>query len=94
MLNKKNSKKLVEAPLQYWEENSYMLVITPKDEEMQMEDIIEKVSEIENVTVKAKKQIEEAKALMLKIMYDEEEYEIGFYYTDFSLSEPYINSSF
>ena len=69
MLNKKNSKKLVEAPLQYWEENSYMLVITPKDEEMQMEDIIEKVSEIENVTVKAKKQIEEAKALMLKIMY-------------------------
>ena len=90
MFNKKKKGKVLEflkeEPLGYWEEKSYMIAI-PKDETRNMlENIFEKINSIDGVQIKRKDfSIEQGGEATL--IYDKEEYEVGFYVSDFAFHE-------
>lgn len=95
MLFKKEKKEeLKEAPLNYWEEESYMLVVP---EEMTKEiptGIFERIAQIENVKIKEKNELKEDEPGKVKLTYENEEYEIIFYPSEISIPEMYINKHY
>lgn len=86
-------KKLKEAPLNYWEEKSYMLVIPPDENEDFLNNIFERINSINKVTIKDK-DIDIRGIISLKLIYEKEEYEVGFYLGDVSVPEYYINRNY
>lgn len=87
-------KELVEANLGYWEEKSYMMII-PRDEEgdllKQALSELEQAKEIKLVSQNYK--LEET-TLYIKVLYQEEEYEIGIFVGGVSIPEYYLNGIF
>lgn len=84
---KKNLSNLKEAPLGYWEEKSYMLVI-PKDESKDMLDgIFDRVGAVKGVKIKAKSLPGQENPGRIILTYEGEEYEAGFYVNRFSLPD-------
>ncbi len=85
-------KKLKEEPLGYWEEKSYMQII-PRDYTQDfISGIFDRVSMMEDIEVLEKKSITENNPGSIKVKYEGEEYEIGFYPNDFSVPEFYLNN--
>lgn len=86
-------RKLIEAPLGYWEEKSYMLAI-PKNEEYKLtKQDIERISKIENVKVKDTNFSTEG-FLTVKLEYEEEDYEVGIFPGPVSVPGYYLNKNF
>lgn len=84
---KEKTPVLQEAPLGYWEEESYMMAV-PKDESKDMLDgLFERVAAIEGVEIKAKCLPNEDHPGRMILVYDGEEYEVGFFEGGFSLPE-------
>ena len=84
---KEKSEVLQEAPLGYWEEKSYMLAV-PKDESKDLlEGVFERVAAIEGVEIMGKCLPCEEQPGKIILVYDGEEYEVGFYESDFTLPE-------
>ncbi len=83
-------KKLTESPLYYWEEKSYMMVIPSNEEENLVKDIITRVSSIKDVEIKAHNLDEEKGCGELKIEYENEEYEVGFFIGGISVPKNYL----
>lgn len=87
-------KELVEANLGYWEEKSYMMII-PRDIEgdllKQALNELEKAKEIKLLSQNYK--LEET-TLYIKVLYQEEEYEIGIFVGGVSIPEYYLNGIF
>ena len=82
-----NLESIKEAPLNYWEEKSYMMAI-PKDSSKDMlEGIFDRVSGIKGVVIKAKSLPDEERTGKIVFVYDGEEYEAGFYESGFQLPE-------
>lgn len=78
---------LKEAPLNYWEEKSYMLAI-PKDESRDiLEGIGERIAAIKGVEIKELYLPDEEAPGKLILIYEGEEYEIGFFDEEFHLPE-------
>lgn len=76
-----------EAPLAYWEEKSYMMAI-PKDGSRNMiEGIFDRVSGIKGVVIKEKSLPDKEQPGKIVFVYDNEEYEAGFYVGGFQLPE-------
>ncbi len=90
----KKKEKLQEHPLEYWEEQSFMLAIPDKDYKWSRTDIINKISEIPNVKVEDNYFYNETQTLKVNLKYDDKEYEIGIYQRKFTMPDIYINSSF
>ncbi len=87
-----NKKKLVEAPLNYWEESSYMMAITANEKEDLLKDILNCVEKIKGVEIK-KHHFDEEKAIMFFILgYDGLEFEVGAYAGGVSVPEYYLNN--
>ncbi len=86
-------KKLVEQPLNYWEEKSYMMVI-PKDQE---EDLItpcfDRISSIKGIKLIESNYAVEG-YVSAKIKYEKEEYTIGFYKGGVHVPEYYLQKNF
>ncbi len=86
-------KELVEAPLGYWEEKSYMLAI-PKDEKYEFStSAFDRVSAIEGL------EFGETNAgvdgiISLKLTYEGEEYEVGLFMGGVSVPEYYLNKNY
>lgn len=92
MLEKGNLK---EAPLGYWEEKSYMMVIPENESDLnEAKNIINRIFNIPDITVTEKGFNNEDKAFHMNVKYDNEEYEIGLFPGEFSLPEVYISSSY
>lgn len=84
---KGKNKALKEAPLGYWEEQSYFLVV-PKDESKDMTNgIFERVAAVKGIEIKEKSLPDKEGPGKLIITYDNEEYVVGFYVSDFGLPE-------
>lgn len=82
-----NVDSLKEAPLGYWEEASYMMVI-PKDESKDMtEGIFDRVSGIDGVEIIERCMPDESGPGRVVITYEGEEYNVGFYVIKFCLPE-------
>lgn len=78
---------LKEAPLGYWEEKSYMLVV-PKDESKDMlEGLFDRVAAIEGVEIKGKCIPSEEKPGKIVLSYDYEEYDVGYFVSEFTLPD-------
>lgn len=76
---KEKTPVLQEAPLGYWEEESYMMAV-PKDESKDILDgLFERVAAIEGVEIKAKCLPNEDHPGRMILVYDGEEYEVGFF---------------
>lgn len=88
----KFNKKLKEAPLGYWEKESYMLVIPEEVNKNLLEGIFERINTIDNVNIIEKRILKENEPGMVKLNYKNEEYEITFYPTKFSLPEMYTKN--
>lgn len=91
---KENTEILKESPLGYWEEKSYMLVIPKHDTEDLITPIFERISTIENIEIKEKRYLTDNEPGSIKLIYENEEYEIGFYPSNFSLPQSYIKGPY
>lgn len=85
---------LVEQPLGYWEKNSYMLAVTDDDLNTVVNNFFSRISKIEGLEVKEKQELTSEEPGQATIIYEDEEYFIGFYPTDFSLPELYLKNNY
>lgn len=94
IFKRKSKEELVESPLAYWEEKSYMLAISEYDKEDLLDGIFERVSKIKGIKIKDKRPLTAKEYGSLTLLYDKEQYDVGFYPIDFSLPDFYITKSF
>jgi len=94
MFFKKKEKELKEAPLYYWEEKSYMLAIPKNEDEDILRDSLDRISAIEGVEVKDNYYNVEENVFYVKLTYEKEEYEIGYYHGGVSIPEYYLYKNF
>lgn len=86
--------KLKEQPLGYWEEKSYMLVVSENPTKELLETIFERVADIEGVKVKEKHNLTALEPGTMLLSYEGDNYEVGFYPSDFTFAELYINKNY
>lgn len=87
-------KNLEEAPLGYWEEKSYMMVIPSNELRNPLVGLFERVADIEGLKILEQKELSDEAPGYIKVSYEKEEYEIGFYPTGFNLQECYLTNNY
>lgn len=90
----KKKEEIKEMPLGYWEESSYMLVIPENANMGLLEGVFERVANLENVKIIEKNPLTPTKNGSIKLNYENEKYEVGFYPTAFSIPEFYIGKNY
>lgn len=86
-------KKLAEQPLAYWEEKSYMMVIPPLEEEDVLKKGIDNLSSCKEFKIK-ETNCDVKGTIQVKLTYDKEDYEVGFYLGGISVPEYYLHKNF
>ncbi len=86
--------ELKEKPLEYWEEESYMLVVPEEATLDLLDSIIDRVSNMEKIKVINSQDLTDSEPGKIKLIYEEEEYEVKFYPSSFSVPEYYLNKSY
>lgn len=86
-------KKLTESPLGYWEQESYMIIVPKDPTEELLEGIVDRISKIEELTILEQHPLTIENPGKIKLTYQKEEYEIGFYPSGFSIPEYYLNKN-
>ncbi|MDE6285071.1 MAG: DUF4026 domain-containing protein [Bacilli bacterium] len=87
-------KTLVEAPLGYWEEKSYFIAIPADETRNLLKDCLNGISSLEDVEIIDNHHKIEGNFFELKLKYEKEVYEVGFYVGDVSVPEYYLAPSF
>lgn len=85
-------KEFKEAPLNYWEEQSYMIVIKENNED-NLKNIIAGISSIKEVKIRENRYNIEKNCLSITLEYDQVTYEVGFYDGAISIPEYYLNGN-
>ena len=93
-IDKSDIEELKESPLGYWEKESYMLVVPEDHNKELIENIYNKVSNIEGVKIIEQNNLTNNEPGKIKLSYENEEYEIGYYPSKFSVPEMYINKNY
>lgn len=86
--------KLKEAPLGYWEKTSYMMIALKDSNEELLNEILNRVSNMEEIRIKEKDPCTIQNPGRIRLIYDEEEYEVGFYPSRFSVPEFYFTKNY
>ena len=86
------NKDFKEAPLGYWEKESYMLVVPEEPTEELLDTVLERVSNMDEIRVLEKQELTDSEPGKIKLSYQNEEYEVGYYPSSFSLPEFYIKN--
>lgn len=84
----------VEQPLGYWEEQSYMMALLNGFDNDLFAKIVDRVDAIEGVKVTAVRDLTDKVAGGIRLTYNGEDYEVGYYPTEFSLPESYKRGPF
>lgn len=92
LFSKKSNQELKEAPLGYWEEESYMQVVPEEPSEELLDSVIDRVAGMEEIQIIDKHELTDSEPGRIKLRYENEEYEVGFYPSKFSLPEFYIKN--
>lgn len=87
-------KKVLEQPLNYWEEFSYMSVILPPENTNFIKNCLDRISSIPNLEIENQNFDVEKGITSLRIHYEKEIYEISFYLNQISVQEFYLNQNF
>jgi len=74
-------KKLVEAPLAYWEEKSYMMVIPKIDDENLLKDALERLKDAHDFTI-GEIDYDVKGYIKFSVLYENESYEVGIFHGD------------
>lgn len=82
-------KKLIEKPLNYWEEKSYMMGIPPTDSDDVFKKGIERLSSSKDFKLKDTS-CDVNGVVTLNIVYEDHEYEVGIYWGGISVPESYL----
>ena len=85
------NEKLEEKPLGYWEKESYMLAIPRDYGDNILTEIFERVSKIDGIKLLEKEPYSGNAPGKMVVNYENEDFEIGFYPSNFSLPKVYIN---
>lgn len=80
----KQKNNLVEQPLHYWEESSY-LVVPYKDEELTKDVIINRLNSLGNILIQGFAEPSDTKPGRIVFKYQSVNYEVNYYLDDFSL---------
>ncbi len=80
------------APLNYWEESSYFLVLLQDNQDV-LTHLINRVSKIKGVKIVNEKFETDNGILTLILSYEKEEYEVGFYLNSFNLPPYYLKKT-
>lgn len=94
MFNFKKNKELQEQPLNYWEEQSYFLVLPNDEEKYLMEEAMKNLHQSKEFKVIDEHFNMEEGSFLLKIDYDNTEYEIGLYESIFNFSPFFVTKSY
>ncbi len=94
LLKKKQKQEIKEFPLSYWEEYSYMLALVDNDTELKQKEIVNRISKIKDVTIKRFNYDIISNVFYVDVKYYKENYQIGFFYNNFSLPNIYLTSAF
>lgn len=92
--NKNKANELKEEPLNYWEKESYMQIIPENPSKELLESVCERISTIEGIQVIENNPLTENQPGRMKLAYEAEEYVIGYYPSQFSVPEMYINKNY
>ncbi len=90
----RNKNKILEKPLSYWEEKSYMLAILKDDEPDILKKSIDRIASIKGVKVKDNHYSIDDNVIYVNLSYDKEDYEIGIFYGNIKVPEFYLNKNF
>ena len=88
------NEKLEEKPLGYWEKESYMLAIPRDYGDNILTEIFERVSKIDGIKLLEKEPYSGNAPGKMVVNYENEDFEIGFYPSNFSLPKVYINKKY
>ena len=83
-----------EQPLGYWEKDSYMQAVVEEFSPSILENIIEKIEKVDGVKVTATREISEEAPGGIKFIYQEEEYELYYYPSNFTFYEMYARGPY
>ena len=83
-----------EKPLGYWEEESYMIVIPENNIKELVETATKRIADIEGVKIIKSDELTNNKPGKIKLSYENEKYEIGYYPSEFAVPEMYINKNY
>jgi len=86
-------KKLVEAPLAYWEEKSYMMVIPKIDDENLLKDALERLKDAHDFTI-GEIDYDVKGYIKFSVLYENESYEVGIFHGDIQVPEYYFYRNF
>ncbi len=86
-------KKLIEAPLYYWEEKSYMMVIPNKPDEEILKKGIDRLKANKEFSI-IETNYDVKGYIEVQIEYDKKRYEVGFYLGDICVPEYYLTHHF
>lgn len=87
-------RKVLEQPLNYWEEFSYMSVILPHENTNFIKNCLDRISSIPNLEIENQNFDVEKGITSLQIRYEKEIYEVSFYLNQISVQEFYLNQNF
>lgn len=87
-------KNLEEAPLGYWEEKSYMMIIPQNELRNPLVGLFDRVADIKGVKILEQRELSDKEPGYIKVSYESDEYEIGFYPTGFNLQESYLTNNY
>lgn len=94
IFQKSNSDNIQAKPLEYWEEQSYMIIPCNSAEEVINETIFDRISSVDGVTVKTCHMLSSDTPGQAVIDYDGEEYRIAFYPEKFEVPDIRIKEQF
>ncbi len=92
---KSDDNQIEKKPLEYWEEESYMKVVSYNEiiDESIFDGVFERIAEIEDVEVLVKQAPTKESPGFVTLTYDDEEYQAGFYFDDFVVPDIGINEN-
>ncbi len=89
----KKKPKLSVAPLGYWEEKSYMIIIVKEENKDFLKGISERISSIEGVEFLGCEFGENKKTVSIKVTFEDEDFELNFASSEFRVPEYYLRPS-
>lgn len=92
--NRNNDELMHERPLEYWEKSSYLIAIPKSGYVHLSDDMRDRVESIENLEVKDWTLPDDDEPGHMVVVYDDEEYEVGFYFGEFALPEMFSHQGY
>lgn len=92
--NKNKMDNLKEEPLGYWEKESYMIAVPEEPIREMLESVTERIADIEGIKIIEKNILTENEPGTIKLSYDNKEYVIGYYPSNFSVPELYLRQRY